>query len=244
MRIGVFDSGIGGLTVLKRLVKDYPNNEYIYYGDTKNLPYGDKTKEELLAFASNIIDFLISKNVEAVIIACGTVSSNILDILKNKYNIKIFDIISPTIYYINNSTYKKIGILATEATVNSKIFSNNIYKNIKEVPCKAFVPLIESNNGSEIDKYIKIYLKDLTDRDLIVLGCTHYPLIKDKLLKYLNKNIKVLDMAECIKGEFENYGVGSINLYFSKLDDNVIKNVSNILNFTNYKLQEKKLYNF
>ena len=82
MKIGVFDSGIGGLTVLKRLIDKYPNNEYIYYGDTKNIPYGDKSIEELKVLASNIVEFLISKNVDMIVIACGTVSSNLSDYLK------------------------------------------------------------------------------------------------------------------------------------------------------------------
>ena len=105
MRVGVFDSGIGGLTVLKKIYKHYPNNEYIYFGDTLNLPYGNKTKEELNNLSSLEIEFLLSKKVDMIIIACGTVSSNCIDYLKNKYNIPIYDIISPTISYLNNSDY-------------------------------------------------------------------------------------------------------------------------------------------
>ena len=90
MRIGVFDSGIGGLTVLKKLIKKYPNNEYIYYGDTKNIPFGDKSLDELKFISSNIIEFLISKKVDVIVIACGTVSSNLAEYLRNKYSIPIF----------------------------------------------------------------------------------------------------------------------------------------------------------
>jgi len=103
MKVGIFDSGIGGLTVLKNLYKHYPNNEYIYFGDTLNLPYGTKTKEELKKLASNDVDFLLDKNVDIIIIACGTVSSNCINYLNHKYNIPIYDIISPTINYLNNS---------------------------------------------------------------------------------------------------------------------------------------------
>ena len=97
MRIGVFDSGIGGLTVLKTLINKYPCHEYIYCGDTKNIPYGEKSIDELKQLSSNIINFLISKNVNIIIIACGTVSSNIYSYLKDKYSVPIYDIISPTI---------------------------------------------------------------------------------------------------------------------------------------------------
>lgn len=228
MKIGVFDSGIGGLTVLKRLIEKYPNNEYIYYGDTKNIPYGDKNIEELKVLASNIIDFLISKKVDMIVIACGTVSSNLSDYLKEKYNIKIIDIISPVINYLNNSEYEKIGVIATNATINSKIFSKSLKKNIKEVACPVFVPLIESNNLSELEKFLDTYLNDLKDRELIVLGCTHYPIIKDEINKYLNNNIKLLDMAECII-DITNEGKASVELYFSKLDDKLIDNTKTIL---------------
>lgn len=236
MKIGVFDSGIGGLTVLKRLIDKYPNNEYIYYGDTKNIPYGDKTIEELKVLASNIVEFLISKNVDMIVIACGTVSSNLSDYLKEKYSIKIVDIISPVINYLNNSEYEKIGVIATNATINSKVFSKSLNKDIKEVACPMFVPIIESNNLSELENSFNTYLNDLKDRDIIVLGCTHYPIIKDEISDYLGNNIKLLDMAECIS-DITNVGKASIELYFSKIDDKLINNVNSILE---KKVMQKK----
>ena len=228
MKIGVFDSGIGGLTVLKRLIEKYPNNEYIYYGDTKNIPYGDKSIEELKVLASNIINFLLNKNVDMIVIACGTVSSNLSTYLKEKYSIKIVDIISPVINYLNNSNYEKIGVIATQATINSKVFSNEIKKDIKEVACPKFVPLIESNNLSELENCFNIYLDNLKDRDLIVLGCTHYPLISNRINKYLANNIKLLDMSECIT-DITNDGISRVDLYFSKLDDKIISNINYIM---------------
>ena len=236
MKIGVFDSGIGGLTVLKRLIDKYPNNEYIYYGDTKNIPYGDKSIEELKVLASNIIEFLISKNVDMIVIACGTVSSNLSDYLKEKYSVKIVDIISPVINFLNNSQYEKIGVIATNATINSKVFSKSLNKDIKEVACPMFVPIIESNNLSELENSFNTYLNDLKDRDIIVLGCTHYPIIKDKISDYLGNNIKLLDMAECIS-DITNEGEASIELYFSKIDDKLINNVNSILE---KKVMQKK----
>ncbi|MBR6690094.1 MAG: glutamate racemase [Bacilli bacterium] len=239
MKIGVFDSGIGGLTVLKRLIDKYPNNQYIYFGDTKNIPYGDKNIEELKTLASNIINFLLEKEVEMVIIACGTVSSNISNYLKEKYDIKIIDIISPVINYLNNSNYEKIGVIATQATINSKIFSKNINKDIKEVACPMFVPLIENNNLSELENYFNIYLDKLKDRDLIVLGCTHYPIIKDNISKFLGNNIKLLDMSECINN-ITNNGSNKTDLYFSKLDDEIINNINNLLGDNIYSINCQK----
>ena len=229
MKIGVFDSGIGGLTVLKKLLEKYPNNEYIYYGDTKNIPYGDRSIEELKDLACNIINFLIKKEVDLIIIACGTVSSNLSAFLKEKYDVKIIDIISPVINYLNNSNYEKIGVIATQATINSKIFSSNINKDVKESACPKFVPLIESNNLNKLNEFFNIYLNNLRDRDLIVLGCTHYPIIKEDIKKYLGNSIKFLDMAECISG-ITNKSINRIDLYFSKLDDNIINNINKIIN--------------
>ena len=228
MRIGVFDSGIGGLTVLKRLIDKYPNNQYIYYGDTKNIPYGDKSIEELKLLSSNIMDFLIAKKVDMIIIACGTVSSNLSFYLKQKYDIKVIDIITPVINYIKYSKYEKIGVIATNATIDSKIFQKNIKKDIKEVACPKFVPLIENNKLNELEEYLGTYLDCLKDRELIVLGCTHYPLISKKIKKYLGNNIELLNMAECIK-DITNNDISKIELYFSKIDNTVINNVNNIL---------------
>lgn len=237
MKIGVFDSGIGGLTVLKRLIDKYPNNEYIYYGDTKNIPYGDKSTEELKVLASNIVEFLISKNVDMIVIACGTVSSNLSNYLKEKYNIKIVDIISPVINYLNNSEYEKIGVIATNATINSKIFSKSLNKDIKEVACPMFVPIIESNNLSELENAFNTYLNDLNDRDIIVLGCTHYPLISNEINKYFDNNIKLLDMAECIS-DITNEGKSSVDLYFSMIDIKLLNNIDSILKENKYTLKD------
>ena len=239
MKIGMFDSGVGGLTVLNNLVKKYPNNEYIYFGDIKNNPYGNKTVEELEKLASNIIEFLISKEVDMIVIACGTVSSNLGNLLKNKYNIKIVDIISPVIEYVNSSNYNKIAVIATDATAKSKAF-NNINKDIKLVGCKEFVPIIESNNYENLDTYIDLYLKDLKDRDLIVLGCTHYPIIKNRINKYLDNNIKLLDMSECLP-EIENSGNSSVNLYFSDINESTINVINNILDIKDYKITKNDI---
>ena len=238
MKIGVFDSGIGGLTVLKKLIDKYPNNEYIYVGDTKNIPYGNKTKEELKVLASNSIDFLLSKNVELIVIACGTVSSNICEYLKSKYGIRIIDIISPTIDYLNMSDYKKIGVIATQATINSKIFSNKSNKNIKEVACPSFVPLTEDSRLGEIDNYLNNYLGNLKDVDLIVLGCTHYPIIRNKISNYFDNKISILDMADVIDG-IPNSGINKVDLYFSKIDQKIIDNVKTILKDKVYSINLK-----
>ena len=221
MRVGVFDSGVGGLTVLKKLIEKYPKNDYIYFGDTKNVPYGEKNKNELFDLSSKIVEFFIENNIDLIVIACGTISSNCYSELKNKYSIPIIDIISPTIKYVTMNNYDNIGVIATTRTIDSHIF-RDLLKDITvyEEACSEFVNLIENDLYDEID--IDKHLSKI-DSDTIILGCTHYPLIKDKIKR------NCIDMADNIVLP-DNNGNSLRVLYFSKLDDKVIKNVNKIIN--------------
>ncbi len=233
MKIGVFDSGIGGLFVLKELINKYPNNMYYYFGDNINIPYGTKSKYELKLLSSKIIDFLMTKEVDIIIIACGTISSNIYSELKEIYDIPIYDIISPTIEYLNNSNYKTVGVLATKMTVKSQIF-NQINKDVYQVSCPKLVPLIE--NGLDYQETLDEYLKQLPKVDTIVLGCTHYPIFEN----YLNKlNYKTINMGKilCEKLNLENNKELKIRLYFSKVNHNLITNIDKIIKY-DYQLEE------
>lgn len=239
MRVGVFDSGIGGLTVLHNLIKNYPSNEYIYYGDTINLPYGNKTIDELNKLSSQNIEFLLSKKADIIIIACGTVSSNCLNYLKNKYQIPIYDIISPTINYLNNSNYQNIGIIATERTIDSHIFKNNLNKKVYEIKTPELVPIIENNNLNILDSTLDNYLKEYKNKlDILVLGCTHYPIIKNNINKYLKNKIEILDMSNLLLDRLTQDNTSSINIYFSKLTDTIKDNTKRILELDNLNIQE------
>lgn len=230
MRVGVFDSGIGGLTVLKKLTEKYPLNDYIYFGDTINIPYGEKDIDTLYNLSSKIVEFLIDNKVDLIVIACGTVSSNCYIKLKTNYDIEIIDIISPTIKYIKENNCKDIGVLATTRTINSHVFRNNLDIIVYEEACSEFVDLIENNKIDliNVDKHL-----DNINSNNIVLGCTHYPLIKDRI----NRNC--IDMADNIKLN-ENKGNGSITLYFSKIDDKLMENVSRIIG-KDVNVYERKL---
>lgn len=237
MRIGIFDSGIGGINVMASLIAKYPNNEYIYFGDTKNIPYGNKNKEQLLHLASEAIDFLIKKDVNIIIIACGTISSNCYQELKNKYKIKIYDIISPTIEYLKNSNLKNIGVIGTIKTIESNIF-NIKNKNIKQKMTPSFVPIIENNEINSKSDFIIRELQEFKNDDILVLGCTHYPLLKNIIEK--NIGIKTLDMGECLTNSIPltNNSNASYELFFSKIDQNLIANINQILN-VNYTINLK-----
>ena len=215
MTIGLCDSGLGGLTVLKELKRKYPNNSYIYIGDNLNLPYGDKSKEELIKLGQSLIDFLNEKRVDLIIIACGTLSSNVTGRLISK--VQMIDIISPTIEYINKKIKKKVTIFATTATIETHIFKNRLIYGCTEIACPEFVPMIENNS---INK--NVIINKIPNNDPIVLGCTHYGLI-EKIIPN-----KTINMGRIINLK-ENRGLSKIDIYFTKIDVKLIKNVKKII---------------
>lgn len=215
MRVGLCDSGLGGLTVLKELRKKYPKNDYVYIGDNKNIPYGNKSLDELIKLGQNLIDFLEEKNVDLIIIACGTLSSNVIPFLKT--NIKIIDVVRPTIKYINENIKKKVTIFATDATIKSHIFRDNLKYGCTEVACPLFVPMIE-NDDIDIGKIVSM----VPNNDIIVLGCTHFPLIE----KYLNN--ETINMGKIIELD-ENRGTSRLDIYFTDINPKLEKNVKKII---------------
>ncbi|MDD5865860.1 MAG: glutamate racemase [bacterium] len=227
MKIGVFDSGIGGLTVLKSLISKYKAN-YIYFGDTLNIPYGEKSKEELLKLTEKIIRFFEKEKVDLIIVACGTVSSNIYDELSKKTNIKMINIVYNIIDLIKKDNPSNIAVIATKKTIDSHIFKNNI-NNIIEISCPKIVPYIEKNIGN-INDILKEYLSFIKEKHInnIVLGCTHYPLIKEDIQKYLDYEVKFYDMGKILLENIKESNL-KIEMYFSYLDENLIKNINNII---------------
>lgn len=234
MRVGIFDSGMGGLTVLKSLIEKYPNNHYIYFGDTLNMPYGNKSIDELKKLSSHIVEFLINKKVDIIIIACGTISSNCYSYLKEKYDIPIYDILSPTIEYLKNNDLKNTCVIATTNTIKSGIF-NDITDY--QIECPLFVPLIESGqiDSDEMKNAIETYF-DSKRIDNLVLGCTHYPLLEPVLRNYLG-DINYINMGDILASKLsldDEYYV--LDLYFSKLNDNIRKMCIKL--FDNYEMKE------
>ncbi len=235
MKIGIFDSGIGGLTVLAELIKKYPNNKYYYFGDNINAPYGTKSKEELLKLSNKIINFLNKKEVDLIIVACGTISSNVFDKLPK--DTKIYDVISPTIDYINNSNYENIGLIGTNMTIKSKTFEKRINKKIIARSCNDFVPYIENEQSLTdiIPKYMNIF-KDKVD--VLILGCTHYPIIEKELNDYLDSKIPLINMGTILADSLKlGNKEKQIRLYFSKVNHTLISNIDKIIK-EKYYLEE------
>lgn len=194
--VGFFDSGVGGLSVFSRFKSLLPNENTIYYGDLKNLPYGNKSKEELIGFARKILDFFKSKGVKAVVIACNTSSALAYETIKNEYDFKIYPIIQSAAKLISGLGAKRIGIFATTGTVNSGAYKTEITKHnpeiqVKEIACPNWVNIVEGVSEVDSDADIKTHCEEMLkfNPDKIILGCTHYPYLIDRLEKYLPRNL-------------------------------------------------------
>ena len=182
--IGIFDSGVGGLSVLKEALKILPQEDFIYFGDTLRVPYGDKSQEELLVCTRRILDFFKLKNVKLVIVACNTCSANTLPVVKNEYDFEILGLIEPTANYVKTLNVKKIGLIATTATVNSQAYPIAIKKfaiNVLQQNCPELVKFVERGEtySKDVIKVLENYLKPLMDEKIekLILGCTHYPFL-------------------------------------------------------------------
>lgn len=203
--IGVFDSGVGGLTVLREIIKTAPNESTIYFGDTERVPYGPRDLDEVKKFVFKITGFLYEKNVKLIVIACNTSTAAALKDLKKHYDIPIIGVIKPgarTAVY--NTKNKKVGVIATKGTVESKAYNEEIAKIDPEiktfsVSAPLLVDFIERGilEGNDLDRAIYGYLKPLFDAgiDALILGCTHFPLIEKRILSCSGNGIKVISSA-------------------------------------------------
>ena len=184
--IGVFDSGVGGLTVAREIMRNLPMEKIVYFGDTARVPYGSKSKETVIRYSRQIVRFLQKQGVKAIVIACNTASALALDTLEKEIDIPIIGVVKPGARVAARETTKKrVGVIATEATINSHLYRELIQQIDPEItvvgkPCPLFVPLVEE--GWRKDPVTEIvarrYLKEMQDEkvDTLILGCTHYPL--------------------------------------------------------------------
>lgn len=227
--IGVFDSGVGGLTVSKEIMELLPHEAIVYLGDTARVPYGSKSPETITRYAFEGLKFLLSMNVKLVVIACNTVSATCLKELQNNSNVPVIGVIEPGARAaVRTTTSKKVGVIGTERTVNSKAYENAIKEIDSEImilskACPLFVPLIEEGWLDKEATYLTIaeYLMPLKNEgiDTLVLGCTHYPLLKPSIARVLGEEIKLVDCAKetaiMIKNTLEFQGLlnreGSFN---------------------------------
>ena len=203
--IAFFDSGLGGLTSVHELHEKLPNEKVIYFGDTARTPYGSKSSDTIKEFATQVVDFLVSKDVKMIIIACNTVTAIALESLRERYpDIPIIGVIEPTVNKVIKDGCKKVGVIATKATIQSDIYAKSLkYLNpeidVHSLACPAIVPLVEEGliDSDIMELLIKHYMDDFAKKynfDNLILGCTHYPLLT-RLFNKLYPNIKLYNSS-------------------------------------------------
>jgi glutamate racemase len=214
--IGVFDSGVGGLTVANAIRQVLPGEKLIYFGDTAHLPYGDKSRETIIDYSTRITQFLLEQNCKVIVIACNTASANAYEaIVKETGNrALVVDVINPVVEHVAlHSPYKHIGVIGTKGTINSgtyvsKIIGKNPHLSVASLATPMLVPMIEE--GFIFDDIsnaiIRSYLSkpELGQIDALILGCTHYPIIKNQISKYYNFEVDVIDSSRIVANHLRN----------------------------------------
>ena len=209
--IGVFDSGVGGLTVAHAIKQILPGESLIYFGDTAHLPYGDKSAEAIKYYSRRITEFLLDHNSKVVLIACNSASASAFDYLKNEFKGKtiIIDVIDPVVDYLDTKKFNKIGVIGTKMTIASGTYEKKIREkspatSVVSIATPLLVPMIEE--GFIFDDIsnaiIRAYLSNesFVGIEALILGCTHYPIIKNQISKIFNFNIEVIDSAKIVSG--------------------------------------------
>ncbi len=203
--VGVFDSGVGGLTVAREISRQLPEENIVYFGDTARVPYGSKSQNTIIRFSEQIIRFLKTKQVKAIVIACNTASALALDAVRDEFDIPIMGVVIPGARAAVEATKnRKVGVVGTDATVQSGMYTKVIHEmapdiTVIEKACPLFVPLVEEGFKEHVvtREIIEYYLESMrnTDIDAMILGCTHYPLIRSKIRDYMGDRIQIVNPA-------------------------------------------------
>ncbi len=203
--IGIFDSGVGGLTVARAVMKQIPGYDIVYFGDTAHTPYGTKSAETVIGYTINNIEFLLSQGAELIVIACNTASSVATARVLERFSVPIFEVITPAVELaVQTSKNLNFGIIGTRATITSGIYEKKIIENqprarVYSVACPLLVPLVEEGwlNKAETAMIVKKYLQPLKTRqiDTLILGCTHYPLLKKVIQRKIGRRVQLIDSS-------------------------------------------------
>ena len=213
--IGVFDSGIGGLTVVKALKRHLPDYDILYFGDTARTPYGTKSRETVIRYAIEDAELLVEKGAQMLVVACNTASSIATDTLKERFDVPILEVTSPAVKMaVIDPKRKRVGVIGTRATVNSGVYEDKIKAlrpdmKVYGQPCPLLVPLVEEGwlKKAETRKIVKKYLHPLKVKqiDTLILGCTHYPLLKEIIQAKIGKRVKVIDSSEALSDSVTDF---------------------------------------
>lgn len=203
--IGVFDSGVGGLTVAREIMRQIPNERIVYFGDTARVPYGSKSKDNIIKFSRQIIRFLQTENVKAIVIACNTASALALDEMQQEFDLPILGVVKPGAKVaVETTVNKRIGLIGTEANIRSGVYTRYIKSlddeaKVFEKACPLFVPLVEEGwlHDDITLQVASRYLEELKEKDIdtLILGCTHYPLIRSTIRKVMGDKVNLVNPA-------------------------------------------------
>ncbi len=207
--IGIFDSGVGGLTVAHAIKQILPGENLVYFGDTAHLPYGDKSAESIRYYSRKITEFLLNHNSKVVLVACNSASASAFDDLKKEFQDKtiLIDVIDPVVDYLSTRNFRKIGVIGTKRTIASGTYDQKLNEKspgttVISMATPLLVPMIEE--GFIFDDIsnaiIRTYLSNetLTGIEALILGCTHYPIIRNQISKFFNFNVEVIDSARTV----------------------------------------------
>ena len=203
--IGVFDSGVGGLTVAREIMRNLPDERIVYFGDTARVPYGSKSQETVIRYSKQIVRFLQTQHVKAIVIACNTASALALDAIEGELEIPILGVLRPGAKVAAETTKnKRVGVIATESTIRSGMYGRYIKAHDPEITvygkaCPLFVPLVEEGwlKDPVTEEVARRYLKELLEKDIdsLILGCTHYPLIRSLMRKIVGDKVQLVNPA-------------------------------------------------
>ncbi len=216
MKIGVFDSGLGGLVITRAFRETLPEYDYVYYGDTARLPYGEKTSGQILSYTIEAIKYLIEQNCGLIIIACNTATSITLRYLQQRFiptfapDIKVLGVVIPTVEEAAIGKTSRVGVLATNATVRSHIYQAELQKinpalEVFEVAAPELVPDIESDNFAAAEAAAGEYIHAFDNIDSLILGCTHYPLLKTTFRRLVSERVRVISQDELMGAKLHDY---------------------------------------
>ena len=221
--IGIFDSGLGGLTVMKELVKVLPEENIVYFGDTARLPYGSKSRETIIRYSMEIVDFLVDQGVKMIVVACNTASSHALEVLQEYSPVPVVGVIAPGARCAAEATRnRRIGVLGTKGTIRSQSYQKALLELLPDaeiipVACPLFVSLVEENYLSYPASRLIVeeHLNPLSESrvDTVLLGCTHYPMLSEMISDVLGKDVKIVDSgSSCsvsVAGLINNLDIGN-----------------------------------
>ena len=249
--IGIFDSGVGGITVLKEIKEKLPEENIIYLGDTKNFPYGNKSKEDIIRFSIDNVQKLLKQNVKIIVIACGTATSQAIEILKEKFNIPTIGIIEPTVKYIKNQKFDKVGVIATEGTIKNGAWERKLKEQIPNIQvinkaCPMLATIAEEGKAKSKEgrKVIKEYMIPFKEKRVnkIILGCTHFPIYEQIIREELEYDVELINTGKFVSLELEqilkknnlendNFNKGNIIIDLTKQEEQFNVIAQNILDF-------------